>query len=73
VDLENLGSLELVELMMAFEEAFPDLKFTECATPEDVIRLMRERLGDDPDGGVGALIRGKRPSGSGGASALPEK
>ena len=71
VDLDNFESVDVVELVMALEEAFPDLEFPNDASREEIIRIVQDQLGDDPDGAVAAFVRRRGPSGHGGATAAP--
>ena len=68
-----VGSMDVVELVMALEEACPDLKVPNDASRDEVVRVIQERFGEDPDGTVTALARRKGPLGRGGVSAMPEE
>jgi hypothetical protein len=73
MDVGDLDSMDVVELVMALEKACPDLKLPHDASREEVIRAIQERCGEDPDGTVAALAKPKGPLGRGGVSAIPEE
>jgi len=72
MDVGDLGDMDVVELVMALSEACPDLRIPSEANRDDIIRLIQERLGEDPDGTSSALVRRKGPRGGGGSSTIPE-
>jgi len=73
MDVGDLSSMDVVELVMALEEACPDVKLPHGASRDEVIRVIQERFGEDPDGTAAALARRKGPLGRGGGSAMPEE
>lgn len=72
MDLGDWGEFDLVDLVMALEEAIPGLKFADTVTAEDVVGVLRDRLGDDPDGRIAEVVRRKGRSGRDGADAEPQ-
>ena len=73
MDAHDFDNMDVVELVMASEESFPDLKFPDHATRDDVIRMIQARLGDDPNGSVAVFVQRKGPSGRGGSTAVPDE
>lgn len=71
VSPDALDGIDAVELAMALEEAYPDFALPEAASAEELIRLIRERLDDGPNGAVAAFVRRRGPSGAGGAAVTP--